>query len=65
MIGLMGGNDRLCGEESKDLSLGVPCHGGDSVGMTMVHCSSEGYFTLEEVIWCFCSSQMDSGLIDS
>ena len=23
--------------------IGLPCHGGDSVGMTKVHCSFEGY----------------------
>ena len=30
-----------CSEELRGLSLGVPCHGGDSVGMTKVHCSPE------------------------
>ena len=31
-----------CSEESRDLSLGVPCHGGDSAGMTKVHYSPKG-----------------------
>lgn len=30
-----------CSEELRGLSLGVPCHGGDSVGMTKVHYSPE------------------------
>ena len=60
MIGLIGGNDRLCYEKSGGLSLGLPYHGGDSDGMASVHCNSERCFNLKGFFWYLYSFQMDS-----